>query len=148
MNAIRVRWFPTPRLHDFFVRQSQHSFEVVIAFWCVYSGVTSLFNFGIVSNVITNALGTFAAAAFNILFVISGVAIYYGIGRSRGNVEGAGVILLAMSLLVRSLATGWVLGLSPVIFNSYILNGTLIVACMVRLVLLIKVQRELERNGV
>jgi hypothetical protein len=131
----------------FFANQIQHSFEVVFAFFCIYSGIVSLFNFGIVSNAVYDTLGPVVGLVFNVLFIISGFAIYLGVGVGRGNVEAAGLILLAVSLFVRSVAAGWVIGFSPLTFNAYVLNGAFICSCVVRLALLIKAQQMLEKHG-
>lgn len=134
------------RVYPFFLRQSRHSFETMFGFFCVWASLTAFLNFGITANAFTQVIGPVAATLFNIVYLLAGIAIYFGIGFGKGNIEGAGLILLAASLLVRVLASAWLLGWNPITINGHVLNAAIVVGCGVRLYLLFKVQQVLEAN--
>lgn len=120
------------KAHEFFYSQIVIPFETCFSFFCIYSGVASLMKFGVVSDIFENVIGTFYASLFNIGFILAGLCLYLGTGLRRRDLEMCGLITIGTSLLIRSIALGWMLGLNPLIVNSYILNVAFIVACVVR----------------
>lgn len=122
-----------PKIKTFLINQSLYPFEVMWAFVCMFAGMVAILNYGITVTPLETALGITAATIFNVIFFISGAAIFLGVGFRKGNVEAFGAILLVMSLLVRTIAAMWLVGFTPMTINGFILNTAFIVACVVRL---------------
>lgn len=113
----------------------------------MYSGIAGFFQFGVVSSIFTTVLGTTIANGFNAAYTISGVAMSLGIGLALRNLEAFGVIILVMSLLIRTVVVHQHAGFSPDVVNSYVFSLAYSIACMVRLRALIKQQVLVETTA-
>jgi hypothetical protein len=131
-------------IHNFFYSQMVVPFETCFAFFCVYSGIAALLNFGIIADTFQSVIGEHLAAFFNIGFVFSGLALYFGVGLRRRDLEMCGLITIATSLVVRSIAIVWLLGFNPLIINTYISNFAFILACVIRGMTLYKYRISIE----
>ena len=105
---------------------------------------------GLKAGMLAQVVGAKIAMMFNVLYLMAGLAMFFGLGLMRGNLEAFGLILVPPSLIIRVIATGWVQGftLNPAIINGYVLNAAFIFACVVRLMVLLRAQRVLVANGV
>lgn len=128
----------------FFKRQSVIPFEVVWGFYVMYAGAVLTLNYGVTISPLSIALGTTIAMIFNIVFFVSGAGIFFGVGWRKGNVEAFGVILLATSLLVRTIAAIWFFGITPMMVNGIVLNGGFIIASIVRLQTIFKSSKRVD----
>ncbi len=122
----------------FFKRQSVVPFETMFAFYCIYSGVAGLFNFGITNDIFKIVLGSLIANIFNVGYILAGAGMYFGIGSKRGDLEGFGLIAIATSVMIRMLAVGWMQGFSPVVVNLYAFSIAFLTACAVRFSYLVR----------
>jgi len=118
----------------------------MFAFYCIYSGIAGLLNFGVTNDTFRVVLGAGLANIFNVGYILAGVGMYMGIGLRRGNFEGFGLITIATSVFIRMLAVGWVTifhptlivptattkSLLPIMINLYAFSLAFIVACIVR----------------
>lgn len=133
---------------DFFKRQSVVPFQVGLSVICVYSGIAGFLRFGLVNGIFTEVLGQTLANTFNTAYLTSGLAIFFGIGLNRRNIEAFGVIILAMSLIVRSIVIHHHAGFSPDVVNNYAFASAFVTSCAVRLWSLIKRQTLVETTEV
>ena len=108
-------------------------FEVAIALWCAYSGVTGLLGIGLAADALYLALGS-VATVFNAGYVLAGISMYFGVALTRRNIEAFGLILVISSLLTRTIALMWVAGMSSMLLNQYVLNGLIFLASLARLI--------------
>jgi hypothetical protein len=113
-------------------------FEAMIAAFIVYSGVISLFNIGITTDALRAVLEPWFADAFSVTYLIAGASMLYGIARGRGGAESFGLVLVGMSVIVRSIALVWLLGLDATIINALVFNVLVLLTCAVRLRALFK----------
>jgi hypothetical protein len=118
--------------HTFFRRQSVVPFETMFAFYCMYSGIAGLLNFGVTNDIFKTVLGSIIANIFNVGYILAGAGMYFGIGVKRGDIEGFGLIAIATSVLIRMVAVGWVGGFSPTVVNLYAFSIAFLAACAVR----------------
>ncbi len=90
-------------------RLSWTPFEIGLALFSIYSGVSGLFNFG-ASNILFQA-AIKGASIYNIIFILAGASVIYGLAMVKANVEAFGLCCIISSLIVRMLAiiatTGW-----------------------------------------
>lgn len=108
-------------------------FETMFGFYCAYSGLAGLLNFGIVNNTFNSVAGFRTATIFNIIYLLAGLGMYIGTGFKKVNIEAFGLITVITSILIRTITTSWLLGVNPIIINSYIFNMSIIFACFIRL---------------
>lgn len=108
-------------------------FETMFAIYSAYSGITGIFRFGIVSNTFQDVVGSTIADIFNILYFIAGLAMFFGIGLQKKHFESFGIIIVATSALIRTIALAFFAGLSPAIINSYFFSVIFTLACYIRL---------------
>jgi hypothetical protein len=132
-------------IRRFFERQALAPFETMLGFFFVYAAIASIAHFGVIVSPLTKLLGPTVATIFNLVYLLAGLAMYLGIGFRRGNIEAAGLILLMASLAIRTIATGWLLGTSPMVINGYVLNAAFFFSCAIRLRTIHKAQQLLER---
>jgi PAS domain S-box-containing protein len=121
------------RVRSFFSRLALTPFEAVIGFYCLYSGLAGILNFGLPNDIFRQTIGTFTAFIFHIIYLLAGAAAFFGIGLDRRNVEAAGWISVISSILARQLVIAITVGLNPMVFNGYIYATAIIIACLVRL---------------
>jgi hypothetical protein len=95
--------YPHPKKNQFFRQLAMLPFETAIALASVWGGVAS--SLGLTAGQGFSAtLPPLMVSAFNLLYILSGLAIVLGIGWGYRNLEACGLVLLTMSLLVRGIA--------------------------------------------
>lgn len=82
---------------------------------------------------------------FYCTYMLAGLGIFFGIGMRRANLEGFGLILLATCLVVVTIVNTWLLGVSPMTINGYVLNSAFVVSCVVRLRTIYQGQKALNQ---
>lgn len=116
-------------------------FEVAFALYSVYMGVSGLVGLGSTSGTLfVRAIGNWSVP-FNIMYAVAGVAIYLGLVLLRRNVEAFGLVILATSLVIRSLVIAWCNCGDGRVWgqlNVHVLHALFLVACASRLVSLIE----------
>lgn len=120
-------------LKDFWSRLSVAPFEALVAVWAAYAGAAGLLHVGVTTDILAGLLPGWVVIIFNLGYICAGVAMFFGIGLGRRELEGFGLLTVMGSILIRQIATIYLLGLSSVIFNSIVLNALAIAACIVRL---------------
>lgn len=117
----------------FFHRITVLPFEGAIALASVWGGVASLFGLTTAGQAFGTALPANMATAFNLLYIISGLAILFGLGWGYRNLEACGLILLLTSLTVRSIALAVTFGVAPSIVTMLVQSVIFIAATVFRL---------------
>lgn len=125
------------KLWLFFFTQAVVPFDVAFASYCVYGGVSGILKWGIASNEFADALGIWALV-FNVWYVLSGLALFFGIGARRKDIQSFGLVSIITALLIRIIVISWKQGLSELIIGLYFVNAIFIVSCVVRLYMLFK----------
>lgn len=131
----------------FYSCQKPRPFEAMLGFICIYSGLAGIFNFGIVNNAFNELLNHDLLLVLNSIYLISGLAMFFGLGFNKANIEALGIILLATTLIVRIIISIWLLGISPIVINGYVFNFAFIFACIVRLITIVDNNKVLIKNG-
>lgn len=108
-------------------------FNIAIALWCAYSGVTGILTAGPVADTFYQVLGKFSVP-FNVGLTLAGLAMYFGLALTRRNIEAFGLILIISSLAIRSTALLWAAGINPMLLNQYVLNSLVVSAAIARLI--------------
>ena len=129
--------YPAPK-QAFFHRLIVLPFESAIAIASVWGGLASLFGLTTAGQAFGTTLPQSLATAFNLLYIISGLAILLGLGWGYRNLEACGLILLLTSLTVRSIAFVVTFGLAPSIATMLIQAVIFIAAAIFRLRAVIK----------
>lgn len=128
--------YPAPKRNSFFRQLAVLPFESALALVSVWSGLSSLFGLTTAGQAFNAALPPWMVIAFNLLYVLSGLAIALGIGWGYRNLEACGLILLLTSLLVRGIAivvTSWDTNASGVVaaqFSSAVFIGATLLRLM------------------
>lgn len=131
--------YPAPR-RVFFRRLTVLPFEGAIALASVWGGVASLFGLTTAGQAFGTALPPNMTIAFNLLYILSGLAILFGLGWGYRNLEACGLILLLTSLTVRSIALAVTFGITPSIATALVQAVIFIAATAFRL-------RSIFKNG-
>ena len=125
-------------------------FETVIAIFCALSGVFGLLQLGLNNDQFASAMGRTIANVFNAGYILAGLGMLVGIALNRKDIEIFGLTCVVTSLLVRSSAIAWKVGLNPFIVTSYFFNALVIGACITRAVMIIKYKvliQKIVKNG-
>jgi hypothetical protein len=112
-------------------------FECAIGFVCVWSGFLALFKIGVVADPLKEILGPFSIL-FNVIYLVSGIMLYIGIALNKRMTEAFGLILIAMSLVVRLIVALYVIRLDERMINNYAFSVSVIIACGIRFYTLFK----------
>lgn len=136
-----------PPAHSFLRKLAVLPFEAAIALVSVWAGVVSLLGFTIGGQTLSAALPPWMVAVFNLLYVLSGLAILLGVGWGYRNLEASGLILLLMSLLVRCTALVVVVGLTGVVLVTQFSTVIFMAAALLRLVAVLKRAVIAQING-
>lgn len=107
-------------------------FETSISLFCIISGVFGLLSWGLNNDQFISALGVRIATGFNIGYIVAGVGTFLGLALNRKDLETFGLTCIVTSLLVRSAAIGWKVGINPIVVTSYAFNAILIGASITR----------------
>lgn len=114
-------------------RQTIVPFESAIAVLSIWAGFSGFFEVSISSQAFNALLSHLSAMMFHLVYVVSGMAIFFGIGWNYRNLEAFGLVLLLMSLLVRAIAAISLLGYThPVAISPIIQVLTFGPACVIR----------------
>lgn len=108
-------------------------FNVYAAGIAIWTGVAGLFNWSLQSTAFNVSLSPELVLLFNLLYVVSGVLIFCGLGWDSPHFEGLGLVLLLMSTLVRAITTASLTGVTDTITINIVVYAILTIpACMVR----------------
>lgn len=108
-------------------------FESAIAVASIWGGLSSLFGLTSAGQAFGNALPPLMVTLFNLLYILSGLSIVFGLGWGYRNLEACGLILLLTSLAVRSITLTFTFGLTPLVVATLASSVIFIVATVFRL---------------
>lgn len=117
---------------DFARRLGALPFEAAIGAIALYAGVTGLIGFGGSRDALELLLPAWSVFLFHAAYTLAGVSVLWGLGRGRIAPEAFGLVLVGTSVVVRSLALFWFLGVDPLAFSSVFPNGAFLAACVAR----------------
>ena len=119
-------------MRRFFRRLSVVPFEAAIGAIALYSGLVGLLHLSQSSDALNLLLPGWFVIALQITYLVAGFAMLYGAGRGRGSAEVFGLILVGASLIVRSVALFWFLGVDALALNAIFPNAVFLAACASR----------------
>lgn len=119
-------------------------FEALIALFAAYSGAVSLLGIGPTATALTLQLPPWLVNVLNIVFLLAGLAMVFGIGVPRRSLEAFGLVLVLMSVVVRTLALQWLVGATADTLNGLVLNSLTVIFLWVRLSAVIRGSRLLQ----
>lgn len=105
-----------------------------LAMIALYAGVAGMFHIGTGTDALNMLLPDWLVDCFNIVYTLAGLGLLCGMGLRKGNLEAAGWILLAVSVLVRGTVVVIVGGLSVPVLGLLVLYAAFFAAAVVRLV--------------
>jgi hypothetical protein len=119
----------------FLRRQSVLPFESLIAFLAVVSGGLALLNVGGLS---ADALSAelhvgWLVTLVQTLYLVSGLALFIGLGLGRRDLEAFGLVTLAAVEVIRSVGLYAFVGFEILVAVSYVFNAAIVLTCAVRL---------------
>lgn len=125
-------------MRTFLRRLNVLPFEVLIAQLVVVSGGLALFHVGgIGQDVLSTLLPGWLTTTLNALYLLTGLAMFVGIGMGRSDIEVAGLIGVASGAVIRGLALAWFAwdapGVRSLILVGFIFDVFIVVACAIRL---------------
>lgn len=136
---------------DCYRRQKLDPFETMFGFFCIFAGITTLLNFGIITNPLNTAFITYLGYKthlfLSVIYLLSGLSIFFGIGFRKGNIEAFGLITLITVIIARTIVLGFLLGINPIIINTYVSNIAFVFASIIRLLTIRQNNRFLLKNG-
>lgn len=125
-------------LKRFLVSAFSRPGAVALAMVALYAGVAGLFHIGASTDALAALMPMWLSFALNLIYAAAGIAMLVGMGRQRGNIEAAGWILLAASVLVRAIAIVVVAGLTPSVLGLLVLYVGFLSAAIVRIVQIVR----------
>lgn len=134
-------------LTNIYINQKLHAFETMFGFFCIYGGATGMLKFGIVNTAYSHAFSETFLLVVNIIYLLAGFGISFGIGLRRGDVEAFGLIILTTTLIIRTLMLGFLFGIDPVVINAYVLNLIFAASCIVRIKIILDNNKFLKQNS-
>jgi len=87
-------------------------FESFIAVLALQSGLVGLFRIGSSATVLDAVLGVSLAHVFQVGYAVSGLLMLVGVGLGRADSEGFGLMLLSTSVVIRTIALVYLLGIT------------------------------------
>ncbi|HWI47609.1 MAG TPA: hypothetical protein VNU45_05200 [Rummeliibacillus sp.] len=126
------------RTSSFINNINRYPFEILIAGLAIISGLVGLLHAGLQNNVLDKLLQSWQVVFFNISYLVAGLCLVAGLGIPRRDIEGAGLVLIIMSVVVRSFAELALLGINGLIVTSLLFNFMVIIACTIRILQLLK----------
>jgi len=125
----------------FLARQAVLPFESLIAFLVVVSGSLALLHVGgLGADALSLRLPALLNTAVQALYVVSGLAVWLGLGLVRRDIEAFGLVTLSAGVLIRSIGLFAFVGIEPVVLTAYLFNAAIILTCAVRFLVLVKGQ--------
>jgi len=99
----------------------------------VYAGIAGLIDFGPGAASLRAQVGSLTQL-FNLVYLLAGCALFFGVGMNKRNLEASGLVLLLTSLLIRMIALiGWAHADKVAIINSLVSFIIFTVAIIARL---------------
>lgn len=120
-------------VRNFQLRLNIIPFEAAFSLFAIYSGLVSLIEYGVVANIVREVTGRLWTTIFDVVFIFSGLAIYFGIGLSRRDFEAVGLIMMVASIIVRVMLIMNSIGFIPITINNYVFNIIFLITCCIRL---------------
>ena len=117
-----------------FERVNTIPFETLIGIFAALSGLLGLLHIGLPNDILRELLKTWQVVAFNISYLIAGMAMVIGIGAARADLEGFGLGLVAMNVAIRAVASVVLLGFDQLVISSIFFNLLVIGACIIRII--------------
>lgn len=121
------------KIKEFFRRQIVAPFETTFAFICIYSGAVALMGYSRPADLFRESLGTNLADIYNVIYLFAGLSLFVGIGLSRINIEAVGLIIVSMSLVVRTIVVLYMGGITQSQINMMVFAIAFVFACGIRL---------------
>lgn len=115
-------------------------FDTTIAVYAFVGGAIGLLRVGITADALYAYIGNWITA-FQLVFCLSGGLMLLGIARGKGWIEAPGLVLLAVTVIVRTLALVWFFHLASIVWVSLIFNAVIVWSCWVRTRSLLRVER-------
>lgn len=122
----------------FFHRQSIMPYQAGIAALSIIMGVFSFFDWTLAAMLFNNALPMGGVLGFNLMYVVSGFAMFFGMGWGYRNLESFGLILLLTVLIARVIVVFAAVGLTPITTSTIVQGAVIGFSTLVRLVMLVK----------
>jgi len=120
-------------MRAFFRRQSVLPFEALIAFLAVVSGGLALLHVGgLGADALSVQLPSWLVTLVQTFYLVSGLALFAGLGLGRRDVEGFGLIALAAVVVIRSVGLYAFVGWEALVVVSYLFNIAILLTCAVR----------------
>jgi hypothetical protein len=109
-------------------------FESLIGMLAVLTGGLGLFHIGGVgTDVLSVLLPVWLRVTVQVIYLTAGLAMLTGLGVDRPDLEGFGLVTLAASTIIRTIALIKVVGLTPPVITAAAFNILLIWACVARM---------------
>lgn len=145
--GLSVLEYPPAKTNSFYRQLAVLPFETAIGLVSVWGGLASLFGLTTAGQSFSAALPPLMVSAFNLLYILSGLAIMLGIGWGYRNLEACGLILLLMSLLIRAIALLVAVGLTGAVLSAQISSVIFTAATVLRLLVLFRNGTIVQING-
>lgn len=113
-------------------------FEFAVGFASVYIGAVSFLGGTAGAQAANQALPPLMVAVLNLIYLLSGFFIIFGLGWGYRNLEASGVILLFTALIARLVMLIVITGFTLTTTATAVQGGAFAVACIVRLISLMK----------
>lgn len=126
---------PSSKLRRLWLRIRLAPFESAIAVVIIVQAVTGLAGVGRLDP-IGAVLPGWATVGFQLAYLAAGLLLLFGVLRPRGDIEGAGLVLLGCVVLARGLMFGVLLGWGWQATTALAFSLAIAVACVARLHLL------------
>jgi hypothetical protein len=115
------------------LRISIAPFETAIAVIIVVQALIATFGWGAIADPVAALLPPWQAAAFNIAYLAAGLTMLTGLFWPRGDVEGAGLVLLGSLTIARGIMYGTLLGWGVDSITSLAFSLAVGLACTARI---------------
>lgn len=126
----------------FMGRQKLLPFNTYVALYAMWTGLAGLFNWSLSGTLFNASLTPDLAALFNVMQLVAGLLIFFGIGWESEHFEGLGLVLLVTSAVVRGIASATLIGINDSLAIGIVMNGILLIpACAIRFYALWKGER-------
>lgn len=120
-------------MRAFYGRLTVVPWGVVIAGLSIISGLVGLLHVGTGSDALDAELAPLLVSAFQVTYLVSGLAMFVGLGRGSASLEGFGLVLLALSIVVRFVAVTAAVGVSIQVVILLVFYVLILWACLTRL---------------
>lgn len=108
-------------------------FEVAMAVLVFFSGMASLLHLSTTVDALTQSFPGWLVVALNVMYCLSGLTMFAGIGTARRDLEGSGVVLLGSAVVVRFIAVVASSGFIAPVFVQLMFYAGVVTACGIRL---------------